>query len=108
MTVLNILTAPDPRLRTKAEKVEDVQSIQRLIDDMLETLYATSNGIGLAATQVGRRESVVIIDLSHNPLVLINPEIRVITQSITKKGACLYLNITLILSVTHLLITSYR
>ena len=78
MTVLNILTAPDPRLRIQAEKVEDVQSIQRLIDDMLETLYATSNGIGLAATQVGRRESVVIIDLSEsrdNPLVLINPEI---------------------------------
>ncbi|WP_341663307.1 peptide deformylase [Vibrio sp.] len=92
MTVLNILTAPDPRLRTKAEKVEDVQSIQRLIDDMLETLYATSNGIGLAATQVGRRESVVIIDLSEsrdNPLVLINPEIVEGNNPIHNQEGCL-------------------
>ncbi|MYM58339.1 peptide deformylase [Vibrio sp. OCN044] len=92
MTLLNILTAPDPRLRTKAEKVEDVQSIQRLIDDMLETLYATSNGIGLAATQVGRRESVVIIDLSEsrdNPLVLINPEIVEGNNPIHNQEGCL-------------------
>jgi peptide deformylase len=45
---------------------------------MLATLYATDNGIGLAATQVGRKEAVVIIDLSDNrdaPLILVNPEI---------------------------------
>ncbi|CAM3695924.1 peptide deformylase [Vibrio aquimaris] len=92
MTVLNILTAPDPRLRTKAEKVEDVQSIQRLIDDMLETLYATSNGIGLAATQVGHRESIVIIDLSENrdnPLILINPEIVEGNNPIHNQEGCL-------------------
>lgn len=78
MAVLKILTAPDPRLRIKAEKVSDIQSVQSLIDDMLETLYATSNGIGLAATQVGRRESIVIIDLSESrdqPLILVNPEV---------------------------------
>lgn len=78
MAVLDILTAPDPRLKIKAEKVTDVSSVQTLIDDMLETLYATDNGIGLASTQVGRKEAVVIIDLSDNrdePLILINPEI---------------------------------
>ncbi len=78
MAVLDILTAPDPRLKITAEKVTDIASIQTLIDDMLETLYATDNGIGLASTQVGRREAVVIIDLSDNrdePLILVNPEV---------------------------------
>ncbi|AIW15588.1 peptide deformylase [Vibrio tubiashii] len=78
MAVLDILTAPDPRLKITAEKVTDIASIQSLIDDMLETLYATDNGIGLASTQVGRKEAVVIIDLSDNrdePLILVNPEV---------------------------------
>ena len=78
MAVLEILTAPDPRLKVKAEKVQDLSTIQTLIDDMLETLYATDNGIGLASTQVGRKEAVVIIDLSDSrddPLILVNPEV---------------------------------
>ncbi|EKO3490152.1 peptide deformylase [Vibrio fluvialis] len=78
MAVLGILTAPDPRLNIQAEKVQDVNAIQSLIDDMLDTLYATDNGIGLASTQVGRKEAVVVIDLSENrdePLVLVNPEV---------------------------------
>ncbi|KZN45824.1 peptide deformylase [Pseudoalteromonas luteoviolacea] len=78
MAVLEILTAPDPRLKTKAKKVTDFESIQTLIDDMLETMYATRDGIGLAATQVGREEAVVIIDISderNDPLILVNPEI---------------------------------
>lgn len=78
MAVLGILTAPDPRLKVKAERVNDISSIQTLIDDMLDTLYATDNGIGLAATQVGRKEAVVVIDLSENrdqPLILVNPEV---------------------------------
>ncbi|EMX0220469.1 peptide deformylase [Vibrio fluvialis] len=78
MAVLDILTAPDPRLNIQAEKVQDVNAIQSLIDDMLDTLYATDNGIGLASTQVGHKEAVVVIDLSENrdePLVLVNPEV---------------------------------
>ncbi|TRN06732.1 peptide deformylase [Vibrio fluvialis] len=78
MAVLDILTAPDPRLNIQAEKVQDVNAIQSLIDDMLDTLYATDNGIGLASPQVGRKEAVVVIDLSENrdePLVLVNPEV---------------------------------
>ncbi|MGF1700847.1 peptide deformylase [Photobacterium makurazakiensis] len=78
MAVLDILTAPDPRLKVVADKVCNIDSIQTLIDDMLETLYATENGIGLAATQVGRKEAVVVIDLSDNrdePLILVNPEV---------------------------------
>ncbi|HHC7382127.1 TPA: peptide deformylase [Vibrio parahaemolyticus] len=78
MAVLEILSIPDPRLKVKAEKVTDVSTIQTLIDDMLETLYATGNGIGLASTQVGRKEAVVVIDISDerkDPLILVNPEV---------------------------------
>ncbi|EIV1733647.1 peptide deformylase [Vibrio parahaemolyticus] len=78
MAILEILSIPDPRLKVKAEKVTDVSTIQTLIDDMLETLYATGNGIGLASTQVGRKEAVVVIDISderNDPLILVNPEV---------------------------------
>ncbi|WP_299686714.1 peptide deformylase [uncultured Vibrio sp.] len=78
MAVLNILTAPNPKLKVKAEKVTDISSVQTLINDMLDTLYATENGIGLASTQVGRKEAVVVIDLSESrdqPLILVNPEV---------------------------------
>ncbi|HBC3855210.1 TPA: peptide deformylase [Vibrio parahaemolyticus] len=78
MAVLEILSIPDPRLKVKAEKVTDVSTVQTLIGDMLETLYATGNGIGLASTQVGRKEAVVVIDISderNDPLILVNPEV---------------------------------
>lgn len=78
MPVLDVLTAPDLRLKVSAKTVVDTTSVQSLIDDLLETLYATSNGIGLAATQVGRTEAVIIIDISeerNDPLILINPKI---------------------------------
>jgi peptide deformylase len=92
MAILDILTAPDPRLRIKAERVEDITAVQGLIDDMLETLYATENGIGLAATQVGRQEAIVIIDLSESrgqPLVLINPEVNSGTDKAFGQEGCL-------------------
>ncbi len=78
MTVLKILTAPNEKLQQQAIDVKDVSQVQGLIDDMLDTMYNTDDGIGLAATQVGCSEAVVVIDLSENrdqPLVLINPVI---------------------------------
>ncbi len=78
MTVLSILTAPDDKLTMQAKPVTDVSQIQGLIDDLLETMYNTEDGIGLAATQVGSSEAVVVIDISENrdePLILVNPEI---------------------------------
>ena len=78
MAILDILHFPDPRLRNKAKPVAQVDdSIRRLIDDMLETMYQAP-GIGLAATQVNVAKRVVVIDLSeekNEPLCLINPEI---------------------------------
>lgn len=92
MAVLEIITVPDPRLRVKAKKVKNIASVQTLIDDMLETLYATDNGIGLAATQVGREEAVIVIDLSaerNEPLVLINPEVVCGTNKVLGQEGCL-------------------
>ena len=78
MAVLSILEYPDPRLRTKAQPVVRFdEALGKLIDDLLETMYA-AKGIGLAATQVDVHQRVLVIDISeeHNePLVLINPEI---------------------------------
>ncbi|MES9991755.1 MAG: peptide deformylase [Candidatus Thiodiazotropha sp.] len=78
MAILDILHFPDPRLRNKAKPVVQVDdSIRRLIDDMLETMYQAP-GIGLAATQVNVAKRVVVIDLSeekNEPLCLVNPEI---------------------------------
>lgn len=78
MAQLEILHYPDPRLRTEARPVENVDDqIRQLVDDMFETMYAAP-GIGLAATQVNRHQQVIVIDISHEkdqPLCLINPEI---------------------------------
>lgn len=78
MAVLEILKAPNEKLKVNAEKVTDVASVQTLIDDMLDTMYHTDDGIGLAATQVGRNEAIIVIDISEQrdaPLILINPEV---------------------------------
>jgi len=78
MAILNILTAPNEMLKFKAREVNDVKVVQALINNMLETLYDTEDGIGLAATQIGRSEAIVVIDISEKrdkPLILINPTI---------------------------------
>ena len=78
MAKLNILEYPDPRLRTRAKRVERVDAdLRRLIDDMFETMYAAP-GIGLAASQVDVHLRFMVIDVSEakdEPLVFINPEI---------------------------------
>jgi peptide deformylase len=78
MAILNILEFPDPRLRTKAQPVKQVDAaIRKLIDDMFETMYAAP-GVGLAASQVNVHQRVVVIDISeerNKPLALVNPEI---------------------------------
>ena len=78
MAILDILHFPDPRLRNKAKPVKAVDdSVRRLVDDMLETMYEAP-GIGLASTQVNDPRRVVVIDISEEhdqPLCMINPEI---------------------------------
>lgn len=78
MALLKILEFPDPRLRTKAVPVKQVDDeLRALIDDMFETMYAAP-GIGLAATQVDVHRRFLVTDVSedkNSPLVLINPQI---------------------------------
>jgi len=77
MAVLQIRTLPDPVLRQKAKKVTKIDnSIQKLIDDMMDTLHAEPNRAGLAAPQVGVLLRVAVIEVPEHELVtLINPEI---------------------------------
>ncbi len=85
MAILTILEFPDPRLRTVAKPVKVVNAdIQRLVKDMLDTMYAAP-GVGLAATQVNIHRRVVVIDTSENhnePQVFINPEVEVLDEAV--------------------------
>jgi peptide deformylase len=77
MAVLQIRTLPDPVLRQKAKKVSKIDaSIQKLIDDMIDTLRADPNRAGLAAPQVGVLLRIAVIELPEQELItLINPEV---------------------------------
>jgi peptide deformylase len=75
VSVLDIHVLGSPVLRQPTQPVSAVTpNLLRLVEDMFETMYI-AKGIGLAAPQVGRRERVAVVDVDHNPLVLINPEI---------------------------------
>ncbi len=80
MSVLPIITIPDPVLRKISDPVERIDSaVVKLMDDMLETMY-DAPGIGLAAIQVGVAQRIVVIDTAdegeaRQPLCLVNPEI---------------------------------
>lgn len=81
MTILKILVAPDARLKKVAKPVGSVTpEIRQTLDDMLETMYA-ARGIGLAATQVGIAQRLVVVDLANPkeepsaPKKFINPEV---------------------------------
>ena len=79
MALLKILIFPDPRLRTKAKSVQNIDgSIKELSDDMLETMYE-GEGIGLAATQINVHKRIIVVDITkekNEPQVLINPVIE--------------------------------
>src|SRR5579883_1003018 len=80
MAQLDIIIAPDPRLKRKAAPVEKVDAATaKLMADMLETMYAAP-GVGLAAPQVGVLKRIIVIDVAKDeappaPLKMANPEI---------------------------------
>ncbi|HIM71648.1 MAG TPA: peptide deformylase [Alphaproteobacteria bacterium] len=80
MAKLPIIIAPDPRLKITAEPVDEVDDgIRKLMDDLLDTMYAAP-GIGLSAPQVGVAKRVLVIDLAREgspptPLRVVNPEL---------------------------------
>jgi len=83
MSILEVLTVPDPRLKQISEPVEQFDSSLRdFISDLEQTLRASPGGVGIAAPQVAYFNRIVIVDVSlkqnikhHGRLVLVNPEI---------------------------------
>jgi peptide deformylase len=96
MTILKIVTTPDPMLKVKSEFVDKIDaSVQHLMDDMLESMYA-AKGAGIAAVQVGILKRIFILDfgkeengaVQDNPIFFINPEILYLSdeQQIYQEG----------------------
>lgn len=94
MALLTILHHPDPRLRQKAAAVTVFDAaLQKLIDDLFETMYAAP-GVGLAATQVGVALRLAVMDCSEDkaqprPMVLVNPEIVAPAEPEVMEEGCL-------------------
>jgi len=80
MAILELVKAPDPRLKLVSQPVPEVdRALRRFMDDMFDTMK-DANGIGLAAIQVGVPKRVAVIDLdpsgpNSKPIYLVNPKI---------------------------------
>lgn len=86
----------DPVLRKKAEPVSEITEVElQLAEEMLITMYATGNGIGLAAPQVGVLKRFLIVDVGefddeeYEPVMLFNPEILGAEGEIVAEEGCL-------------------
>jgi peptide deformylase len=94
MSIRTILHYPDKRLREPAKKVEKItREIQKLVDDMAETMYAAP-GVGLAATQIGEPHRIFVIDVAEQDQpsdlrVFINPDIIERVDEVTWSEGCL-------------------
>jgi peptide deformylase len=89
VSLLEIHVLGSPLLRTETTPVTTItDEVRRLVEDMFETMRA-AQGIGLAASQVGRLERVAIVDVDNDPIVLINPEIVAESGSERAEEGCL-------------------
>ena len=94
MSILKIVQYGDPILREKSKEVIKIsKKIKTLINDMLETMYH-SNGVGLAAPQVGESLRIFVIDVSDpsgpiDPMVFVNPKIIKKSGAINSYEGCL-------------------
>ena len=90
MAIRTVREIGDPVLNKISKEVKEITPrVQDLIDDMFETMYE-SNGVGLAAVQVGVLKRIVVIDTTgEDPMLLINP--RILEESGEQEGneACL-------------------
>ncbi len=88
MPVKKIITVPDKILRTISTPIDNVGNHEKkLIDDLFESMY-DSNGIGLAAIQIGVPKRVIVLDVSNkdkekNPMCFINPVIKKKSESLS-------------------------
>jgi peptide deformylase len=92
MAVHPITLLPEPVLREKAKRVPMIDaSIHRLIEDMIESMYA-AHGVGLAAPQIGVSLRVIVVGIpDEEPFALINPEIVKVSGERTVDEGCLSL-----------------
>ena len=94
MALLPIRIYPDPVLRQRCTEVDSFDAdLEKLIEDMVETMHRAP-GIGLAASQVGVRTRVAVVDLSVGEsadelLVMVNPEVVSSAGSATESEGCL-------------------
>ena len=92
MAIREIITVPNPLLKTISEPVTIIDDeILLLIDDMFETMYAAP-GIGLAATQVDIHKRLLVTDISaekNQPYVMINPEVIKKEGNVNSNEGCL-------------------
>ena len=90
MAIRTIREIGDPVLNKVSKEVKEITPrVQELIDDMFETMYE-SNGVGLAAVQVGVLKRIVVIDTTgEDPILLINPRIVEFSGEQTGNEACL-------------------
>jgi peptide deformylase len=94
MAVLEILKYPHPLLKRPSEKVDRInEETRKLIQDMIETMYH-SNGIGLAACQIGIPRRIIVLDVSpidpqQNLFAMINPEVISEEGEIDHEEGCL-------------------
>lgn len=90
MAVRFIRKGEDPALRVVAKEVKEITPvIHRLLDDMLETLHYSDNGLALAAPQVGIAKRLVVIEADEQLYELINPLIKKMSGSYVDIEGCL-------------------
>ncbi len=91
MALRDIRTVGDPVLKKICKPVKEITPrVTELIEDMIETMYE-SNGVGLAAPQVGVIKRLCVIDVGEGPYVFINPEITYTEGEQTGDEGCLSL-----------------
>ena len=95
MAVIPIRKLPDQVLRQQAKEITEINGeLQRLIDDMAETMYAAP-GLGLAAPQVGRLDRLIVFDVAHRDgrardlKIILNPCITQAEGELTHEEGCL-------------------
>ena len=89
MAVLEVVQIGNPVLKAKAEPVEKInKQILKILYDMADTMYA-SDGVGLAAPQIGVSKRIIIVDIGEGLIELINPEIVSAEGSVVDQEGCL-------------------
>ena len=97
MTMLEVLTVPDKRLKTVSEPIETFdRALLDFVADLEETMLAGAGSVGIAAAQVGYFKRIVIVDVSskpkiknHGKMILVNPEITAWEGMVKGREGCM-------------------